>query len=274
MTALDDRVFRAVSLELLDRPDLDARLDRDPDFLDALVGDIGRRGVLVPFIVVAVGDRYEIVDGYTRYIACRRLNLATVPCCVYPTKELALEGVKYAATAFHEHFSAADEAIYFKQLLETECEGDAERVAVLVNKKLGYVLDRLDLVNGDEEVFNALRRKAISIGVATELNKLPAEDWRRYYLTFAIKEGATRSVVVGWLTEWRRNHEGVPAAPVVEESGPAAPPVRLFEGHRCYVCRKIDARRVPQMVPIHTECLVAILDELLASYRGEQAVGE
>lgn len=261
--------YRELPLALLDRPALDARIDRAPEFLDALAGDVARRGILVPLIVVCVGERYEVVDGFTRYIVAVRLNLAVVPCAIYPTKELALEGVKYSATAFHENFSPADEAIYFNELYRNECGQDVEKVAALVNRKVPYVQDRLELIEGDDAVFDALRSRSITVGVARELNKIGSEEYRRYYLRFAVRDGATIATVAGWRTQWQTLIGDAPAsAPAPATPSTSAGVAPEHNPLRCHVCRKSD-HRIPLIVYVHQSCLEAILEPMLASARGE-----
>lgn len=257
------REYRELPLALIDRPELDARIERNEEFLHNLQASIAKDGILVPLIVVCVGDRFEVVDGFTRYIVATRLNLQNVPCCIYPTKELALEGVKYTATAFHQNFSPADEAIYFRQLLETECQGDVERLAALTNRKVTYVLDRLDLINGDEEVFKALSARTIGVGVAKQLNKISAEDYRRYYLQYAIRDGATESTVVGWVQQWKNMFEDLPPAPPSTQQAAPAIVATATDIHYCVVCKKSDPRFIPIQVPVHQHCKLAILDVLL-----------
>jgi ParB/RepB/Spo0J family partition protein len=267
LTTQRDR--RELPLAALDRPALDARIDRDADQMEALKGDIARRGLIYPLIVVQVGDRYEIVDGFSRFICLTQLGWVAAECLIYPSKELALEGVKYAGNEFRIDMSPADEAVYFRQLYDEECGGDIEKLCALVNKKESYVNNRLELLAGDEAIFDALRAKQISIGVAQELNKLPDEGWRRYYLQFAVRDGATVSSVSGWVQQWKAAHEGIPEQPGGESAAAVSPAAPVFEGHRCYVCQRIDPRRVPQMVAIHAECLYATLDPMLRAYRGE-----
>jgi ParB/RepB/Spo0J family partition protein len=186
----------------IDAPELDARLGRDPEKLEELARDILRRGLIEPIKVFAKGDRFEVIDGFRRFLATRgrpdRDRVLRVP-----SKAVALEGIKYAANAFREDMSPAEEAIMFFSLLRDECEGDIERLCALVNKKLSYVDNRLALVNGDELVFEAVKDRKITLGVAAELNKLPDDGWRRYYLEHAIQGGATVAVVSGWVTEWK-----------------------------------------------------------------------
>jgi ParB/RepB/Spo0J family partition protein len=225
--------------------------------------------MIEPLQVVAVGDRYEVVDGYRRYQAAKLAGLLLVPCLIYPTKEVALEGVKFAANAFREDMSPADEAVFFHQLFEHECEHDVDRICALVNKKRGYVEARLALLDGDEAVFNALRAKSISIGVAQALNQITDEGWRRHYLHFAIQGGATIAMVTGWVTEWKNMQAYRDGAPQQPQT-PATPIVASdYNPLRCYVCGRVHEGRVPTTITVDAACLEAILNPLLASYRGE-----
>jgi ParB/RepB/Spo0J family partition protein len=263
------REFKDIPLHLLDPPQLDARMDRSEEQLEELAVDIGRRGVILPLAVVPVDGRYEIVDGYCRYLASRRAQLVCVPCVVYPEKDTALEGVKYAANLFRQDMSAAEEATFFHHLFAHECGQDIDQVCALVNRKRSYVDARLQLVLGDEDVFEAVRRKEITLGVAAELNKIPAEDYRRYYLRHAIKSGATVGVVTGWVAEWKAIY-----ANRVDDQPPPAPasaPIvtSSYDPFRCYICGKTDPRHIPEQVSIHAHCKLAILDPMLDAYRGE-----
>jgi len=262
------REFKELPLAVIDPPELDARLDRDPHKVEELSKDIAKRGVILPIAVARTGDRYEVVDGQTRYIAARMAQLATIPCVIYPSKDVALEGVKYAANLFRIDMSPADEAVFFNELLQKECGDDFEQLCTLVGRGEAYVDSRLALLNGDVEIFEAVRAGQIKLGVAAELNKIPDESWRRWYLHHAIKGGATVAMVTGWVSEWRSTHASdAPARPDTP-----APAVQVVENsynpHRCEICGKVDPRYVPETISVHTHCRVAILEPLLEAYRG------
>jgi ParB/RepB/Spo0J family partition protein len=262
------REFKDLPLAIIDRPQLDARIERSPEFLEALTGSIRRDGVLVPLIVVRAGERYEVVDGFTRYIAATRAGLAVVPCCIYPTKETALEGVKYTATQFHEKFSPADEAIFFNELFKNECGEDIDKLCVLVNKGFDYVSGRLELLNGDPEVFEAVRAGKVKLGVAAELNKIDKDDYRRYYLGHAIRDGVTTAGARRWVGEYQAmygDREQLAPAPAPQPTTFIAKPNDL---HYCEVCRESDPRFIPELIPVHTHCKEAILKRLLDAYHG------
>lgn len=259
-----------IPLESIDPPELDARIDRDPELLEELARDILRRGLIEPIKVVRTGERFEIVDGFRRYLATRSANLPTIECFVYETKELALEGVKYATGVLQEKFSPADEAIYFNQLLTHECGNDIEKLAALVGRKISYIDGRLELLNGDELVFDALREKKIKIGVAHEINKVTDPGYRRYYLTHAIHEGSSLAVVSGWVQEWRKLFGNTPTSTTpASELGQIVPQPSL-DVHYCYICAKSDPRHLPEQISVHTHCKLAILDPMLAAARGAE----
>lgn len=258
-----------LELDSIDAPGLDVRLGRDPEKLEELGRDILARGLIEPIKVFVKGERFEVVDGFRRLLASRQVGLTQIEAFVYPSKVVALEGLKYRANAFREDMSPAEEAIAFYTLLRDECEGDIERLCALVGKKLSYVDNRLALVNGDELVFEAVKDRKIQLGVAHELNKIDKADYRRHYLHFAIKGGATVSVVAGWVQEYHSMYADRDEIPSVEPA-PSGPIVASsYDPRRCEICGKVDPRYIPESVYVHTHCKLAVLDPLLASYRGE-----
>lgn len=269
MPPVDTREFKQLPIGLLDPPQLDARMDRNEEELDRLAGDIAKRGVILPLAVVRDGARYEIVDGLCRFIASRRAQLAVVPCLIYDTRDDALDGIKYAANIFRLEMTPAEEATYFQHLYYKTCGEDLDRVCDLVGQKRSYVDSRLQLVLGDEDVFEAVRHKKITLGVAAKLNEITDKGWRDWYLGHAIKTGATVALVTGWVMEWKGQQIYRDGAPQPAQS-PAAPIVASdYNPLRCYVCGKVHQGRVPTTLTVDDACREAILDPLLASYRGE-----
>jgi ParB family transcriptional regulator, chromosome partitioning protein len=263
------RDLQTLPLAEIDRPDLDARIDRDPARIEEIARDILRRGLIYPIHVFAKHPRYEIVDGFTRFLATRQAGLQTIEAFVYPSKDVALEGVKYAANIFRLEMTPVDEAKMFDELLHHECGDDVDRLCALVGKPYGYVSNRLNLLRGDELVLEAVKDGRIKLGVAEQLNKISDASWCRYYLHHAIESGATVGVVTGWVQEWK-TQEGQPqrpAAPAETATGGAAP--TAYDPYRCYVCGKSDKTRMTVEVRVHNSCREAILDTLLEGVKPE-----
>lgn len=257
------RELKSLPLSLLDPPEPDVRIQRDDEGIEELGRDIARRGLIYPLHVFVKGDRFEVVDGETRRIAMLRQGLADVEAFVYESKSVALNGVKYASNIFRTDMSPADEAKAFWDFYHGDCNQDIEQVARLTGKSLNYVNSRLALVDGDDLVFEAVKLKQITLGVAAELNKIDEPDYRRHYLHHAIRGGATVALVTGWVMEYRASkavRDGAPPAPVAETTAIVA---SSYNPHRCYICREADPRFIPEQVPIHTHCKYAVLDKLL-----------
>ena len=265
------REFKELPLAALDRPELDARIARDPDKLEELARDIAKRGVILPLAVVRTGERYEIVDGFTRYLAATRAGLATVPCMIYPSKDVALEGVKFAANLYRLDMTPAEEAVFFNELLIGECANDFEKLCSVLGKGEAYVDNRLALLNGDEQIFHAVRENQIKLGVAAELNKIADESWRRYYLNHAIRGGATVAMVTGWVSEHRRLYESEQPAPAASPAASTPIAASTFDPMRCECCGKVDPRFIPQQIAIHTHCWHAVIEPIIEAYRAQNS---
>jgi ParB/RepB/Spo0J family partition protein len=260
---------RALPLTSIDAPEMDVRVDRDPEALDELSRDIGRRGVLHPILVARVADRYEVVDGFTRLLAARRAGLLEIPCRIYPEKTADLEFAKYAANIYRLEMSPCDEAVALGKLFEFVCGQDIEQLCARVNKSETYVSSRLELLNGFPDVFAALRGKQIGIGVAQELNKIPDDKFRAHYLAHAVRSGATKAVVQLWVQEFKTMF-GPSPSPAAEA---AAPPAGIADAPHnpftCEICGKADNVHLIRQINVHQHCKLAILDPLLANARGE-----
>lgn len=264
-----DRKFDELPIALIDEPQLPSRSAMDDTKLDELVSSIRANGLIQPISVARNGERYEVIAGHRRRIASGRAGLEKIPCLIYPTRDDALDAIQFAENRHREELSAADEAIWFSELLERKCDGDIEKLCILVGEKLNYVDNRLALFHGDPEVFGALQSGQIKIGVAHELNKITDQQYRHYYLTWACRDGATIATVAGWVQQWKTCIADVPAVPVVETPEPTIVANSAYDPHRCYVCGKSDPRHIPQIVYVHSHCQLAILDPLLeAATRG------
>lgn len=268
--AATPREFKELPIGLIDEPVLPSRSQMDEQKLDELVASIRAIGLQQPMVVARVGERFEVIAGHRRRLACGRAGLAVAPCIVYASKDDAQEAIKFAENYHREELNAADEALWFSELLERKCGGDVDALAALVGVKRGYVEGRLELFQGCPEVFEKLRAGSISIGVAHELNKITDKEYRHYYLVHSVQGGATIATVAGYVQQWRAIFVDIPKAPAPPEgSAPSASAAPVHDPMRCYVCHKSD-HRIPEFLYVHTSCREAVLDELLAAYRGQE----
>lgn len=260
---------RRIPIGLLDEPTKMSRLEIRDEDVEELAADIRARGLINPIAVVPNGDRYRIIAGHTRYLACQRVGLVTVRCSVYPTDEAAAEGIKFAENRFRRDLTPAEEAVWFDELLEGQCGGDVDTLCALLKAKRSYVEGRLLLLHGDEQVFDALRAGKITVGVAHKLNEISHELERRYYLDAAVRGGATVAVVTGWVAEWKARQTPNRGTSDASAAPPQTGVVYAHEFDRCYICRKADPRYIPMPINVHEHCRIATLDPLLETFHGD-----
>jgi ParB/RepB/Spo0J family partition protein len=151
------RSTRVIPVADIDAPELDARLGRDPEKLEELARDILRRGLIEPIKVFVKGDRFEVIDGFRRFLATKSAGLTEIECFVFP-----LEGGRARRDQVrgervprrHEPRRRGDHVFL---AAARRVRGRHRTLCALVNKKLSYVDNRLALVNGDELVFEAVK---------------------------------------------------------------------------------------------------------------------
>jgi ParB family transcriptional regulator, chromosome partitioning protein len=257
------REFIELELALVDDPALPSRSDMDDDKLEDLAASIRAIGLQQPIIVARVGDRFEVIAGHRRRLGCLRAGVTRVPCVVYASKTIDLLTIQAHENARREDLNPADEGIWFAELLEQVCGNDIEKLAGLVGEKVHYVDGRLALVRGDAEVFAALRRGGIKIGVAHELNKVDDAHYRKYFLVCAEQQGATVVTVARWIQDWRQSQipASEPTAPVEASVSGIADASR--DPFTCEVCGRADNVHLIRQINVHQHCKMAILDPLL-----------
>lgn len=257
---------RDIPIGLIDEPRLTARMTMDEGKLEELASNIRHNGLLEPLVVFPEGERYRVAAGHRRLLASRRAGLVAVPCRVYNTREQFMEAAKHGENRFREEMTAAEEAVYFDELLERDFNGDTDALAAHLGESRSYVESRILLFRGGQDVFDALASNKIGIGVAQELNRCTDDKHRAYLLDCAVRGGATKSVVSGWVQQWQRDQERASGEPAPSQSTytPAAVAARNY--FQCYACKGTE--RIEAMVPLnfHTYCIDATLEKALTLY--------
>ncbi|MGH9770098.1 MAG: ParB/RepB/Spo0J family partition protein [Candidatus Acidiferrales bacterium] len=189
--------------ELIDDPAAPVRAEIDERQIHELAESIREVGLIQPLVVRRVKERYEVIAGHRRLLACRELGLPQIDCLITGDSE----ETDVTAQRLHENLvrvdmSAVEEALVYAEAFEKL--GDLEKVARLAHRSLAVVEDRLALLSGDAGVRAALHVGHLSVGVAHELNKVKDDFTRRFLLKFAVEEGATIDKVRGWRLQYNQ----------------------------------------------------------------------
>jgi ParB family transcriptional regulator, chromosome partitioning protein len=244
-----------VPLEKLMEPVIPARSAFDAEKLQDLRDSIRAVGfIFTPLIVEEEGEKYRIHAGHRRYTAAKSEGLASVPCMIWRAGSVLAEAVKSHENTVREDLNVADEAVYFRRLLEEVCGGDVDRLVALVKQKESYVQQRLGLILGDPSVFQGLEAGVISIGVAEELNKIKSAPRRQQYLLVAAQGGCTVRQMRDWRVQGNLADAENANAPIdVSQLGPAPPPPPHSDV-KCYICLSDKDQHEMQVRFVHSSC--------------------
>ena len=196
------QTVKDVSLDLIDEPHGIVRMDIDPDDLDELAQSISEIGLLQPILIAIDGDRFELVFGHRRYLACKKIGLSAIRSIV---REMTQEEIGIARAT--ENISRADltpleEAATYKNLID-HYGMSLERVARKMSKTPGTIKRRMDILRMPPSLQKAVHKKQISMTVAESLWSISDQPSLDYYLMFAIENGCTKEVARSWAKDWR-----------------------------------------------------------------------
>lgn len=226
--------LRRVPLADIDEPELPVREAMDEGLLADLAEDMRNQGLLQPIGLKIRGDRFEIEFGHRRFMAATMNAWTEILALIFQPGEITEDAAKLGENLFREDMTAAEEAFFIVQLMEKRGY-DEEHLCKALRKSPDWIADRLRLLQGDEEVLNALRRRDINFSVARELNKCAKQDTRRYFLHQAIAAQCGARVVGKWVADDKAQPDS-PAMPATEPAAPAeytAAPVAKYDCELC-----------------------------------------
>jgi ParB/RepB/Spo0J family partition protein len=267
-----DSRYRELALELIDEPSLAMRETFEAEQMEDLAASIRDLGVIMPIVVKPAGGRYEICDGHRRYLAAIRAGLATIPAVLQQANGTSGEAIKIHANAFREDVNPAEEARYLDQVLERDCAGDIDQLCALTHLARSYVEGRLLLLEGDPDVFTAIRERKISLAVARELNRVKDRGYRLMYLDAAIRGGATARLVA----EWRIKSDSIMPADAPDSGNGANQYTGLPAPVTSMTCLCCDSDEEPwemELLPLHRRCRRIFLDRPLAAIKANIGQG-
>lgn len=245
---------RDIAIELIDEPERPERETMDERELAELAMNIAEVGLIKPLVVKPKGERFEVVAGHRRLMACRIVDYTPVPCRVKVNGEVDPIAILVSENAHTEAVNPVEEARFYQGLLTQRCGNDIDALCIAVRRRREYVEDRLLLLLGYPQVIKALQHKRISFAVARELNKVRDPNRLLLLLDTACNQGASARQVAQWRTE--ANRMGPVFGPEdlnatnAQITGPVVEPFVM----RCLFCESAEDPSMMEMVYLHKPC--------------------
>jgi ParB/RepB/Spo0J family partition protein len=252
--------YELLKFEQLVEPEIPARGTMDEVRLAELCESVKAIGFIQPLAVALVSGpqgsasgqrraaaknsparasaRYEIGDGHRRYKVAQMLSIDPVPCLIFPDLETARQAVKLHANLFREDLSVAEEAAFIADLIG-KYDYTEEQLCAALRCKPSWINERIMLLRGNKDVFQALQDRKINLAVAKQLNRVKDEGHTRYLLSLAVEGGATALTVSQWVTEFLRPKESSPTV-IATETPAVDSPKNPAAGVSCCFCFKPD----------------------------------
>lgn len=248
----ENEVLLAVPMQDIDPPGIKYRQFEDDDEQLALEDSLKASGQLVPAILKRRGERYEIVDGFRRYIGARHLHWPTLLARVFARDDLAMEAARFQTNFFRKDPNKVEVCNAFTDLM-AKYNLDYREVAKLTRWSEQYVREIMKISDWPDNLREAVRTDAISFSAARELAKIDNKFELDRYLAAAIDSGCSPRLAVQWRAEYdaMKNYSAA-----VGDQQPT--PYTSSEGYQamteCFLCAQVSPFAQMQPVWIHRTC--------------------
>lgn len=196
------RKIAEILLISIDEPSQVDRLEIDAAKVAELAESISEIGLLQPVLLRPVGDRYEVVAGHRRFLACQRLGCAKIDAIVKEMNDQEAAIIRASENLERENLTPLEEATIFSNLFRRHGM-KLEQIAKKFGYKAGTIKRRIDLMKMPPQLQQAVHEKRISVSVAEELWSVKDVTHLDYLLSFAIDEGCTTMIARQWCKDWQ-----------------------------------------------------------------------
>ena len=172
-TELSGDVVREIPLDRVSPNAAQPRKHFDSDALAELASSIEQYGVLVPIIVRARGDRFEIIAGERRWRASAIAKKGGIPAIVRASNDVESIEVAIVENLQREDLNPLEEAYGFAHLID-EYSFTQEQLAGRIGKSRPAIANALRLLTLDDEIKTMLVERRITAGHARALLAVPA----------------------------------------------------------------------------------------------------
>lgn len=244
--------IKVIKLEYIDEPAEAMRSGIDMDSIELLAVSIRADGLINPITVRPVGERYQVVAGHRRLLACRIAPLYDVPCVIRELDDAQVFNIMSAENLAREDVNPVDQAIHIGRLVG-EDESKIPEVAHRLHYSEQWVRSRLEILSYPENFLPYVADGTLKLGVAANLAAIESEFWRDQYLMQAVKHGMS-------VVQSRYLHDQVLMG-LCPEPDALLPDAENYNGGRsriasatCVICKQVAVEPNLELNYCHREC--------------------
>lgn len=234
--------IKYIPLIKIKNPDIEMREEMSSENLEDLGASIKKNGLINPVIVKQAGNDYEIIAGYRRTEACRMLGLTEIACRVLDRHDADAEELKIHENLHREEVNPADEALYYKKLLDKKGY-TLDDIVRISGKGRGYIEGRFEITKWEPFVIAAVQGGKLTIASAREIQKFPSTELREMYAKLCIENGGTSRTILSWRKQWLAEN-GMSTGGIMDKSGDL-PVMKTVLAKKDCVCCNVDLTGQP-----------------------------
>lgn len=244
--------IRNIPLSQIDEPGNPMRMSMDPVSIADLAESIKTSGLINPLTVRSRGERFEVVAGHRRLLACRLVNMAEVPCVVREVSDDEVFSIMGTENLERKDTDPVDDALFLARYIGEDA-GKIPAAAKLVNRSINWVQGRLAILSYPDYMIGPVKRGELKLGVANILAEITDEKWREMFVRDAMTQSWTALQAEHQFNLWKGG-----ALDFAIEPPPAPdnlPPVQQSRARA--VCEKCGTLAIDpnlRSVFIHVEC--------------------
>lgn len=199
---MQTEMMQEIFSDLIDLPEKQMRRDIDRDELHVLAESIKEKGLIAPITVRSKGERYELVAGQRRLLACRIAGIIRIPCIVRILDDASALDIMATENLERRDVDVLDEA-NFISLVMKETNANIAQMAERLHRSVQYVRDRITVGDMPEYMQAHLKSGALKLGVALALIKITPDEKRRVWIGLAVE----KNITIREADYWAYQHE-------------------------------------------------------------------
>jgi len=258
---LENREVKKIPLDLILEPRNAMRSYIDDEIFCRLKESIKEKGVINPILVRKMGNMYEIVTGHRRYLACKSLGMSEIPAVIIEADDKTADILKAHENFTQEQVNPLDKALWVLHLIERH-DLTVEECAKLSGLSETSIRNSLLVLQGNEQVLQALRENKINFQQAIELNRMPDKSRIPYFLEITLKSGATASQIRQWRIEEENRIRAEKEVPPEEIEKTYNPQLDQRLKMTCPICFKQVLPQDTMSIHLCFDCYIQFKEQL------------
>lgn len=209
-------------------------MERDPDAIRRLRDQIATSGLINPITVRPAGRRFRLIAGLNRLEAYKLLQRTEIPAHIVTTDDAGASTIRLTENLTRTNLTPIEEAAQLHDLVEAT-PGGVDSVAATIGRSIPWVLDRLEILDWDMELQQAVHDKKISASAAKRLARIADPETRKNYIHQAATHGINTRTAALWLQDSISLAQPEPAVSEnsIIEPPPQNPPETRIQ---CFTC--------------------------------------